>query len=54
MLQQALDLGRKQYVEGGRVLRGIHAEFAQLYTAWGRPAEAQHHRALSLPIPIPT
>jgi hypothetical protein len=54
MLQQALELGRKQYVEGGRVLRGIHAEFAQLYTAWGRHAEAEQHRALSLPAPIPT
>jgi serine/threonine-protein kinase len=54
MLQQALELGRMQYVEGGRVLRGIHAAFAQLYTAWGRHAKAEQHRALSLPAPIPT
>jgi eukaryotic-like serine/threonine-protein kinase len=52
MLNQALGSVRGQVVDGARVIRRIHAVFAKLYDASGRPQDAARHLALSLPLPI--
>jgi serine/threonine-protein kinase len=52
MLNEAMDIARAQTVERGREARRIHAGFAQLYEARGRPADARRHRELAQPMPI--